>query len=258
MNPIANINKYNARMSRSIEDKTEFFLERLEGVKTFVDYGSADGSVIEYLQKDGRMDDTYFVGYDIDQKMIDLAEKNCTKGVFFNDWRVVKDFISGCEGKTAVFAGSLIHEIYSYLNEDQINDFWKELFGGFDYVVIRDMMRTTAWPQKADSKDVKKLLTVEKNRTLVDDHTAVWGNITNRVNFNDFLLKYHYVDNWKRECNENYFPITLEELKRRVPENYELIFEETYQIPFIKDMIKKDYDIDLKDTTHVKLIFRKV
>ena len=73
-----------------------------------------------------------------------------------------------------------------------------------------------------------------------------------------FLLKYRYTDNWEREVRENYLPVSVEEIMGKITEHkaaYRLIYFDHYILPYIARTVKKDFDITLKDYTHVKFIY---
>lgn len=70
-------------------------------------------------------------------------------------------------------------------------------------------------------------------------------------------MKYRYKENWDREVRENYFPITLEQLLSKIPTyKYEIIYFEDYILPFTSNKIKQDFDVDIHDNTHVKLLLQ--
>lgn len=61
--------------------------------------------------------------------------------------------------------------------------------------------------------------------------------------------------NWGRELYENYLPITLEYLKNRwIPKDWKIIYEKHYTYEYIKQIVKKDFDIELTQPTHLKMI----
>lgn len=73
-----------------------------------------------------------------------------------------------------------------------------------------------------------------------------------------FLMKYRYMRNWDRENNENYFPITLEKLLSMIPtEKYEIVYFQNYVLPFTSDQVKKDFDITIRDNTHIKILLKR-
>ena len=71
-----------------------------------------------------------------------------------------------------------------------------------------------------------------------------------------FLLKYRWKVNWERECYENYFPITIQNLLEYF-KNFNIDYFERFRVPFLDKCIKKDYNIELEDYTHIKAIFTK-
>jgi len=72
--------------------------------------------------------------------------------------------------------------------------------------------------------------------------------------FMHYLLKYRYKNNWKREVNENYLPVSLETVKTKIPKNYKIIHEESFLQDFLKDRIKREFNVLLTQPTHVKLV----
>ena len=83
------------------------------------------------------------------------------------------------------------------------------------------------------------------------------GSIGINKNLIHYLLKYRYTENWDRELNENYLPISKEKLLSLIPKNYEVIFYEHYALPFLKEKVREDFGIILKDKTHIKLILKR-
>jgi len=72
-----------------------------------------------------------------------------------------------------------------------------------------------------------------------------------------FLLKYKYLQpNWNREVRENYFPLYREKLLSMIPDNYSILYHEHFTLPYIKESVKEDLGIEIKDNTHLKLILK--
>ena len=69
--------------------------------------------------------------------------------------------------------------------------------------------------------------------------------------------KYSYTENWDREVNENYLPLKVEALLHMIPEEYEIVYSEHYVLPYVKQQIKRDSGIDLKDATHFKILLKR-
>ena len=266
------INFYNKEMQKGMEDKL-FFIDKLPKNQNycFVDFGCADGSMINALSeifRNTNQNQYKFIGYDISETMIDLARTNYsgplyTTVKFTTDWDEVKSNMVYLNSyKNVLILSSVIHEVYSYADKNHtVEDFWKKvLCSRFDYIVIRDMCPSDDINRKADYDDVKKI----KNKWHPDinseliDFCNKWGEIDNYKNMIHFLLKYRWNVNWNREVNENYFPITIQdlfEIFREYSNVYSLYYFERFRVPFLDKCFKEDFDIELKDYTHIKAIF---
>ena len=70
-NPIADLNRYNLSMSKSLIDKI-FFMDKIDDtIKIIVDYGCADGALIRFLAP--LFPEMTFIGYDKNEEMISRA-----------------------------------------------------------------------------------------------------------------------------------------------------------------------------------------
>lgn len=258
---------YNDNLRKGITDKL-FFLDFLpHDDYLFLDFGCADGSLINALSKDPRCQGhpLWFVGYDISDEMIRLAEKKLdgdlhNQAFFTTRWEAVMDFIrtkaEHHQFKTVLILSSVIHEVYSY--EDSVEPFWSRVTeSGFDYITVRDMM-----PSKTIERDtdVGLLETFHKNQDKVlkpnqiADFEQRWGALNNNKNFVHFLLKYRWTINWSREIEENYFPIYIEDFVDCL-KNYQTLYFDTFRVKFLDVCILKDFGLQLTDNTHVKAVF---
>lgn len=263
MTAIKDIKSYNDNMIKGIEDKL-FFLNLLPKSRyIFVDFGCADGTLINTMCNIGSFPNTY-IGYDTSDIMINLAKTkwNWSKKddvCFTSDWKEVESIISDKFSKKVLILSSVIHEVYSYAkSQEDIKDFWKIITSGiFDYIVIRDMLPTEDINRSSDEniyKNVIDKIKIPKER--VKEFCDIWGNLTNNKSLIHFLLKYRWQINWDREVKENYFPIYLEELLDAFY-NYNLDYLKRFRVPFLDEYFKKEFDITLEDYTHCKLIFSK-
>lgn len=261
----SDIISYTDNLKKGMADKL-FFLDHLpEEDYLFLDFGCADGSLIEALDKESRKHGRkhWFVGYDISEEMITLAKrKKKSRTLFTTSWEESVDYLKKQAQrhsfKTVLILSSVIHEVYSY-NAD-IEAFWERVtMSGFDYVIVRDMMPSTTIDRVTDNvlyetffKHQKKVL---KPNQLVDFEQR-WGSLKNNKNFIHFLLKYRWTINWEREVNENYFPIYIEELTKRI-KPYQTLYLESFRVKFLDECIQKDFRLQLTDNTHVKAVFAK-
>ncbi len=73
-----------------------------------------------------------------------------------------------------------------------------------------------------------------------------------------YLLKYKYIENWDREVNENYLPVSLETLKSKIPSSYKIAYEDNFILPYLQSQVNKDFGIHITHPTHTKLILRNL
>lgn len=259
MNAISDYNFYNNEMKKGIEDKL-FFMNRID-IDIVVDYGCADGSLIEVMQEFHPQKE--YLGYDFDPEMIKKAKiKNIPHAKFFSDFNELCDYLAVYKNKKSmVLCSSLIHEVYSYGNEESIKTFWNNIYSDkFNYVVIRDM----AFSEKEVNKDTQsKWHNVERlrkhaNPIHLSHFESIWGSVEKQENMVHFLLKYRYEKNWSREVEENYFPVSVEEHMAYIPDNFQLIHFEHYPLAFNQKTIKEDFNINLSTNTHIKMIIKRM
>lgn len=125
-------------MRKSLTDKI-FFIDKINTDIIF-DYGCADGSMIDFISQ-SHPDRFHFFGFDNDPKMIEFARsKNIPNSNFSTNFDELLSSAKGKKGKISIILSSIIHEIYSYLNQEDQDEFWKRVLkSNFDYIVIRDM-----------------------------------------------------------------------------------------------------------------------
>ena len=121
-----------------------------------------------------------------------------------------------------------------------------------DTVIIGGSHNILSYPEYSDVEKARKLYP-EK----LAEYESIWGSIEERFNLIHYLLKYSYTENWEREVNENYLPLTVEALLRKIPEEYDIVYSEHYVLPYVKQQIKRDSGIDLKDATHFKILLKR-
>ena len=105
--------------------------------------------------------------------------------------------------------------------------------------------------------DVVKILQ-KADKEQLREYESIWGSIRENKNLVHYLMKYRYLENWNREVRENYFPLSLERLLSKIPtDKYEIVYFENYILPFTANKVKEDFDIELHDNTHVKLLLKR-
>lgn len=251
---MTNINDYtiyNLGMKKSIRDK--LFWEGLidDHVAGICDFGCADGQLLKMVHAD--FPEWQLYGIDNDPKMVDLAEQT-NPGLKCYPSLEDARFIGGINKILNVT--SVIHEVYSYCSDEEIDQFWRYLFEmNFRYVAIRDFMPSHNMNGVTDINDYHKLLS-NASPQQIRDFESVWGSLRDRKNMIHFLMKYRYTVNWSREVRENYFPITIEDLFSKIPKDYEIVYFNHFILPFTREVVRKDFDIELKENTHIKLLLK--
>jgi ribosomal protein L11 methylase PrmA len=255
--PISNYDQYIAGMNTTMSDK--LFFSDLINYDVIVDFGCADGTFLENIQ---RMNPNLkLVGYDLDPTMLDIASRKLGNSAILTDnWEEVINALTGYKNPLLNLS-SVIHEVYSYSTSKVIKYFWEtQVFGGdFKYITIRDMIPSVILDRNETNnfkEDVKRVRQkADKNYLLSFEER--WGSINdNYRTFVHYLLKYKYTDNWDREVNENYLPVSLETIKTKIPSDYKIVMEEDFVLPFLKQQVKKDFGVELTHSTHTKMIIK--
>ena len=253
---INNYDVYNKRMDKSFQDKM-FFLDKIkDNIEAVVDFGCADGALIRHLSE---LTNTKLVGYDSDYNMINIAKSKTNKDncLFKEDFgEIIEEEIIPQESLLNI--SSVIHEVYSYLDSKDIEIFWNMVLdSNFKYISIRDLCASESINRPSNINDYTKLIQKAKPRFL-SDFESVWGSVRENRNLVHYLLKYRFLENWDREVRENYFGLSLERLLSKIPmDKYEIVYFENYILPYTASKIKEDFDIELHDNTHVKLLLKK-
>ena len=254
MENINNIDIYNQRMAAGMADKLWWLRKIGDGIKVVVDYGCADGTLLSLVHHD--RPDLILIGIDNNPKMLDLARENVPNAIFCSP-EAFKEFRFDLSNAILIMS-SVIHEIFAY-DQDPIDTLTNLFEYKFGYIAIRDMFVSNHKPVEQVTKVESDAIRSIADPNQIKDFEAHYGWVDdNRQNLMHFLLKYKYVENWKREVAENYFPITVERLlSRYVPIGYTIEHMDHYLLPFIHDQIKKDFGLDLDDKTHLKLLLKK-
>lgn len=260
---VENVPNYTSEMRKALLDKV-FFLDKVDA-NSFVDFGCADGSVLKFAHS--LQPDHFYIGYDVAEEMINAAKTNSSAEIVFtSDIEEVKKILQNDrDGSVCLSLLSLIHEVYHY-GPASVIKFWDFVFNAFfltqpnrplfDYIAIRDMCVSKHVSRPSDPISVAKIRMNYDSGRLAQWESK-WGSLDENWSLVHFLLTYRYVDSWEREMNENYLPISKEDLLALVPVQWEPIYIEHYTLPFLRNQVREDFDIDLQDRTHLKLILRR-
>lgn len=250
MEEIKDFEGYLRRMQNGMDDKL-WWVNKVNS-KIIVDYGCADGTLLKHIRE--LHPDYTLVGVDISEDMLNVARTNVHDAKFVTAQEFL-DTPVDCTGATLILS-SVIHEIYSYDSEPQ-ETMNRLLNMNFDHIAIRDMFVKTDTDHQLANIYLVSLLEKKTSKKMVADFTEFWGYPVTLKRYIHYLLKYRYVDNWKREVRENYLPIDLEPFIHLVSQNYEVKHLDHYTLPFLKTQIKNDIGIDLDVPTHAKILLSK-
>lgn len=255
--PISNYDRYVEGMEKSMQDKL-FFVNNVD-FDVIVDFGCANGVFLSKIEsmKPG----VKIIGYDLDNEMLSKARAILgEEALLTSDWNEVIKEVSKYKNPLLNLS-SVIHEVYSYSHSSAIKKFWEiQTFGGnFKWITIRDMIPSVDIHKgevESFQDDVKKVKEIT-DPFYLESFEKKWGSISENYRiFVYFLLKYRYIDNWDREVNENYLPVSLETVKKKIPSSYKIIYEKDFIVPFIQEQVQKDFGIKITHSTHSKLIIK--
>lgn len=255
---ISNVDNYVEGMQKSLDDKL-FFVDKLD-FDVIVDFGCANGAFLSKVKK--MKPNVKIIGYDLDETMLSKARAELTsEDILTSNWDEVIREIQGYSSPLLNLS-SVIHEVYSYSHPSVVKSFWEnQVFGGdFKWITIRDMIpsckidKDEIFSFRKDVQNVRK----RANKFYLESFEKRWGTINdNYRTFCHFLLKYRYIDNWEREVKENYLPVSLETLKKKIPSNYTIQYEQDFIVPFIQENVGKAFNVKIKHSTHVKMIIKQ-
>lgn len=266
------IQSYTTAMGKAIDEKL-FFLDRLDlGDFCIIDFGCADGTVLQEIERRYAHDVNHvhgYIGFDISETMIKLAKEKWSGQTydvkFTSKWDEVREGIKLCKDKNVLvilLLSSVLHEVYSYGTEKEIDTFWQRIAESeADVVVFRDMMWSTTNRNVDTGEMVSKIRMCRGGKAAQDyrleEFEKKWGTILVSSNLVHYLLKYQWQINWTRENNEDYLPISLSQFLEKMSACYEPAYLEHYTLPFLKQKVKRDWNIDLNIETHLKAIFKR-
>ena len=253
---IKNLDVYNNGMAKSLQDKL-FFLPIIgDRISTFTDFGCADGTLLEAIYNYDNKIGLY--GVDSNTDMLALTEERVPKANLICD-KIPPSSRLGLSGHVLNLS-SVLHEVNSYCTEDEKEEFWNSLNNGdYGYITIRDMIYNGADDESCCFLYPHTIKEIGDGKFGdIYEFEEIWGSITNKKNLMHYLLKYRYIQNWKREVKENYLGYSTDDIINHIDsEKYELIYRKDYILPFLKNRIHDDFNIWINTPTHTNLIFKR-
>ena len=267
---IQDIREYLRGMKQSKEDKLFFLLEDqflFNPLKhdLFVDYGCADGSLLKEISNFKMLnfnEKINMVGYDLNYDILPIDNNPEFDHIVWTDeWETIDGLISKYYKNPCLLLSSVIHEVLHYKNNQ--SEFWNDqVFNGkFKTIIIRDMLYDKNSIHKSSSREavdvISKLDAVEMN--ILKCFQDKWGHIGNNYKtLLHFLLKHRYVENYKREVEENYFSMSYQEFEALIPKGYKITYRQSYVLPFFQNHVKERFGLEVKSNIHYKCIITKI
>jgi len=162
--------------------------------------------------------------------------------------------------RIAVNFSSVLHEIFHY---DCDRAMITRLIGEIAprYLVVRDMM----YHSEDENAPVPPAAQAQLRSALpawqLEQFESRWGSIALRRNLAHLILKYKYTENWERECEENYFSYTMEDLTALLDPSsvFSPLLLSRYVLPWVRYDAENNLGVDMGDqfTTHFSLILSR-
>lgn len=206
---------YTDAMAKGMEDKL-FFLPHLPAGAAILDFGCADGRMLEALAI--RRPDLVMAGLDISQSALDSARARGVDVPLFASTDAASDWVhrEARQRPVVLVANSVVHEVVHYGPATAWLDFWSFVqdtpFWG---MALRDfsMARSdAAKPAAAFARAVRAGLPAWQRASF----ESLWGPIVDQGRAVHAALKAPWTQSWDREGPENYFPIFREAMHERV------------------------------------------
>lgn len=255
---IPDYERYISLMKLGVLDKL-FFIDKLfDKWGILLDYGCADGFLTKFIAQ--VFPEKNVIGYDENVDFLNIAKNSGTmpENVLFTRQlpKTPMDILFLC---------SVLHEIYAYKSKQEIDEFWQYVFNtGFKKIIIRDMLYDNS--QEADFVlQIPKIAVAimewcKENNYYgeLERFESIYGPLGTPRNITQFLLKYLYIShpNWEHEINEDYLRLSLRNLLKLIPTKYEIVYRESYVLPYLQHRWKQDFGVTLHVKTHAKLILK--
>ena len=265
---ISNNDIYLSNMAKSFSDKTWFLRYIPKDITTVVDFGGGNGDFAKFCQI--KRPDLKYVVVDNNIEFAEWSQKNGF--ITASSLQELIDNNAVDFKKSLLILSSVIHEIYSYADP---NAFWNEVKKcSFKCIAIRDMSYDENAMMHAP---IDAIIWVYENvfmsnsilykgipfKQITESFEDVWGAICdpklkkiNGKNLFHFLIKYRYQENWQREVQENYLPISKEKLASILTSiGYSFKHKQSSKLEFYEKCWKKDLKLNIPDNNGYKKQF---
>lgn len=251
---------YTDLMRNGFYDKLFFVDKIFHPWKSMLDFGAADGFTTKLIGK--IFPDKHITGYDEDEKMIETAQYS-GEGLANVEFTNSLDL---CQDQEMIYLSSVIHEVYHYKTQDEIDQFWDLVFSeNRKGVIIRDMVFNEKFGHAPVPQEILERVVehAKQNQILhiLEEFCNIFGNtLDDPKTMTHWLLKYSYMTgpNYSRELHENYLSFFVSELERRIPKDFKLMFLTVTQLAYLTNQWEKDFgNISVPWPTHGKFIIKR-
>ena len=257
MQNITNSKIYLERLAAPLQEKLKIIKYFPENFKNGLDIGCADGVVTQELAN--LFPNANFLGIDINPDFISLAHnrENTNRNLYF---RCIyqRELLAEPQRFDAVTFISVLHEFFSY--GEGISSVLKaladahELLNKNGRIIIRDMV-LNSYTKNSNlyTTNILTKIKATKYKKQIPDFEKYHGKLNTIYRINHFLLKYWYLENWEREAQEHYIPVTHEEYEQIFNLlGLNLLYKESYLIPFLKNKWVKDFDLNEEELSPLR------
>lgn len=258
---IQNYTVYNERMEAGIKDKLWFVDNLLPEINTVIDFGCADcalGRALGYYYPN----QFRYIGIDNDAHMRELGSE---AGFTVVEDILDLDTLNIDFDKTVMVFSSVIHEIAHYCGEHMVEVIFREVRAERcrpKQIAIRDMSLESndLWFDELTKMGIETAIEDSPYKFRYEDFVATckeqkrndedwWGL--------EFLLKYTYVENWKREKAERYLWNWDSIIYRLLNMYYNQDCSYSFNMPYQVRIIRKDFNYNLYQHTHRKVLYTR-
>lgn len=251
---------YLERMAKPLQEKlrvTEFIPANASCI---LDVGCADGAVTITMAK--LYPHIQFHGIDLDEDFLRQARETAAEEGVQNvqfECLYLRDLLVREQRYDSVTFISVLHEFYSYGEGissvlKALADAEELLVSGGD-IVIRDMIlfEYTKRTNFLTHSIVEKIAATPERAKQVEDFSKFFGPLQSTYAINHFLLKYMYTENWERECQEHYVPVTFEQYVRCFELlGMELVLQDQHLISYLREKWVADFGLSQNEIDPLK------
>lgn len=254
---IQNKSIYLERMSKPLQEKLKIALYIPDQTSSILDVGCADGVVTMALAD--MFPNSTVHGIDLDDNFISQAKEKVgdKKNVSFEKI-YLRDLLARNVKYDVITFCSVLHEFFSY--GEGMSSVVKALSDAHELlkpggrIIIRDMILPEySFQSDLNLDTILKKVSSKLDPKIISDFQKYFGEIKNLAQLNHLLLKYMYTDNWEREVQENYVPVSLDKYLNILNLlDMKIEFTDHYKIPYLREKWTSDFGLTPTEISPLK------